>query len=260
MATKKGKYYKVEFAYIKELSTLDMYFRKTILNIALDVEHYLKVKLLNDISRNYEENGYNIVECFLKTFPYVKDKILLKSKNSTCEKLIINNIDRFAAWNIVEVLSFGDFINFYRCYYETYSYVYNEQDSMINNLMPVKFLRNAAAHNNCLLNTLRDNAYNGFTLNKSVNSFITNLKICSRNVLYKKMGNRVMHDFVVLLYVFCKLTNRKELCGSRNSTFSNLKSTIDERFTKHSDYFTNNALLISNYDFLKKVVDKMAEI
>lgn len=84
----KGKYYNVDFAYIKELSTLDMYFRKAILNIALDTEHYLKVKILFDISSNSYENGYDIVNNFISQYDNVKDRIALKSKNSTCEQLI----------------------------------------------------------------------------------------------------------------------------------------------------------------------------
>lgn len=254
----KGKYYNVDFAYIKELSTLDMYFRKAILNIALDTEHYLKVKILFDISNNSYENGYDIVNNFISQYDNVKDRIALKSKNSTCEQLIKKNIDKFSAWNLIEVLSFGDFINFYSCYYNTYGYA--EKDSMVNELKPIKFLRNAAAHNNCLLNTLRDNTYNGFQLNRSVNSFIAKIKICSSNVLHKKMGNRVIHDFVVLLYVFYQLTSKSELQKSRINTFNDLKIMFDERFAKHDEYFNCNALVTSNFDFLKKVVDKMVEL
>ena len=142
--------------------------------------------------------------------------------------------------------------------YNTYGYA--EKDSMVNELKPIKFLRNAAAHNNCLLNTLRDNTYNGFQLNRSVNSFIAKLKICSNNVLHKKMGNRVIHDFVVLLYVFYQLTSKSELQKSRINTFNDLKIMFDERFAKHDEYFNCNALVTSNFDFLKKVVDKIVEL
>lgn len=37
------------------------------------------------------------------------------------------NIDKFSAWNLIEVLSFGDFINFYSCYYNTYGYAEKTQ-------------------------------------------------------------------------------------------------------------------------------------
>ena len=44
---KQGQYINLDFAYLKELSTLDMYLRKTILFMALDIEHALKVRLLS---------------------------------------------------------------------------------------------------------------------------------------------------------------------------------------------------------------------
>ncbi|MEE1101868.1 MAG: Abi family protein [Agathobacter sp.] len=58
-------YYNLDFAYIVELSKLDMYLRKIILELCLDVEHYLKVRLMNDLTNNNSEDGYNIVELFL---------------------------------------------------------------------------------------------------------------------------------------------------------------------------------------------------
>lgn len=43
-----GKYCKLDFAYLKELSTIDMYLRYKIMDICLDIEHAIKVKLLNE--------------------------------------------------------------------------------------------------------------------------------------------------------------------------------------------------------------------
>ena len=48
----KKKYFNLDFAYLVELSKLDMYTRKIILELSLDVEHYLKVRLMNDLSNN----------------------------------------------------------------------------------------------------------------------------------------------------------------------------------------------------------------
>jgi hypothetical protein len=39
-----------------------MYFRRFILKVSLDIEHYLKTQLLRDCSRNNREDGYTIID------------------------------------------------------------------------------------------------------------------------------------------------------------------------------------------------------
>ena len=53
-------------------------------------------------------------------------------------------------WKMVEVLPFGMFIELYNLYYGMYG-----GKSYSAYLGSIKFLRNAAAHNVCLLNSLR---------------------------------------------------------------------------------------------------------
>ena len=116
-----GKYFNVDFAYLQELSTLDMYLREIVLNFTLDIEHFLKVHLLKNISDNKDEDGYAIVEEFLSFHPEISGgEYKRKSKDSYCEDLIEKNKDRFPIWAFVEVLSFGDLINFCDTYYRKY--------------------------------------------------------------------------------------------------------------------------------------------
>lgn len=46
---KKGQYINLDFSYLQELSILDMYLRKSIISMALDIEHTLKTQLLYDL-------------------------------------------------------------------------------------------------------------------------------------------------------------------------------------------------------------------
>lgn len=45
-----GKYYKLDFAHLYEFSKIDMYFRRALFNILMDIEHCLKTNLLKDFS------------------------------------------------------------------------------------------------------------------------------------------------------------------------------------------------------------------
>lgn len=63
--TNAGKYIGLDFAGLIDLSTIDMHLRFLIIKMCLDIEHDLKVRLLNDISKDDEEDGYSIVKNFL---------------------------------------------------------------------------------------------------------------------------------------------------------------------------------------------------
>ena len=68
-----GKYINLDFAYLQELSTIDMHFRFIISKMCLDIEHALKVQILKDIENNPNTDGYDIVTvtCFW-TFSDIK--------------------------------------------------------------------------------------------------------------------------------------------------------------------------------------------
>ena len=118
-------------------------------------------------------------------------------------------------WNIVEVLSFGDFIKLFELYYELYP---ENKSQTINNLLwPLKFIRNASAHNNCLLNTLRKpythtHLFNGkkniIEPNKKLVSLLTEIPNISKNTRKKKIANPIIHDFIATLFLF------NEVCSS----------------------------------------------
>ena len=200
------KYYNLDFAYLVELSKLDMYIRKIILELSLDVEHYLKVRLMNDLSDNPKEDGYNIVRLFLQYHPNAEADIQSKAdKYSFCSDLAEKHLDEYkepkklAVWNIVELFSFGNFMELYELYYQMYpSFNYSDY------LKSIKFIRNAAAHNNCILSTLRKpNSLKKFSKTKKLANILGKIpefrELDNRDAMMK---NPVIHDFVTLLFVY----------------------------------------------------------
>ena len=246
-----GQYCNLDFAYLQELSTLDMHLREIVLSMSLDIEHYLKVRLLRDISENDKEDGYTIVQEFLAWHPNVAESIQAKAHNSYCEALVQKYSNHYSVWTFIEVISFGDLIDFCDLYYSKYP----QKDISIGNYRIVKFLRNAAAHNNCLINNLADNSGEGFNKNRMACKFVDSVEGISDKTRTKKMGNRTVHDFVVLLCTFASIASD----GAKKRQFAKLRELFDVRFLKRKEYFMDNMLLVTNYQFLQKVVAKITE-
>ena len=245
----KGKYLNLEFAYLKELSILDMYVRKYIIQITLDIEHFLRTQLLRDCSENQNEDGYTIIEEFFGKYPYIRENINNKNtQNSVCRELIEKYSDDFAIWNIAEVLSFGDFIKLYELYYKKY----NCKESIYKYLWSVKFLRNAAAHNSCLLNSLKRPYNTRINLCKDINTYISKIDGITADVRKRRMSNPIINDFVVTLYVFNNIVTSNEI---KRHSMNKLKNMIDNRFTRNKEYFEKNQVIISYYYFIKIIVD-----
>lgn len=243
------KYFNLDFAYLVELSKLDMYIRKIILDLSLDVEHYLKVRLMNDLSSNTEEDGYNIVSLFLQNHPNAEADIQGKAgKYSFCSDLAEKHLNEYrepkelAVWNIVEILSFGNFMELYEVYYQTYpSFNYSDY------LKSIKFIRNAAAHNNCILSTLRKpNSIKKFSKTKKLANILG--KIPEFKSLEKRdamMKNPVIHDFVTLLFVYndvMKVSATKNIRNRKMEEIYHLFCSEDGRIRKNMSYFEKKSI------------------
>lgn len=247
---KRGKYVNLEFAYLVEISKIDMYFRRIILKITLDIEHYLKTQLLRDFQENEQEDGYDIIKELFSRYPYIEEGIHRKGKNSNsaCSDLILKYKDNFSIWNIVEVLSFSDFTKLYEMYYKKYK----TEGSMAEYLWSVRYLRNAAAHNSCLLNSLRTPYNNKVRPNWKVINYLSKIEGISYNARNKRMKNPVVHDFVVTLYVLNNMTMSKMV---KQHTMKELKDLMDYRVIANKEFFKKNQVLISYYEFLNKIID-----
>ncbi len=195
--------------------------------MSLDVEHYLKVRLMNDLCNNPKEDGYNIVKIFLQYHPNAQADIQSKAnKYAFCSDLAENHLNasnepkELAVWNIVELISFGNFMELYELYYQTYpSFNYSDY------LKSIKFIRNAAAHNNCILSTLRKtNSLKKFCKTKKLANIFGKIpefrELDSRDAMMK---NPVIHDFVTLLFVYNDVMKVSATKGIRNRKMEEIR-------------------------------------
>ena len=257
-----GKYENLDFAYLKELSTIDMYLRFLINEMCLDIEHALKVMLIRDIENDSETDGYDIVVDFLDDNQKVRKSIentitslftgeliqkyftISSSEENDTRKIVykIEKYDDCPVWVLVELLSYGDFLRFYRKYYG------KSEPIKYNLLQLVRSLRNGTAHNNCMISDLRRNA--SFPP-AEIKEFAKKIPAISKTQRQKNLSSRPMLEFITMLYVYDRVVTDKV----KQHHVDELKMLFTDRMTKRRNYFEKNELIKNNYKFALHVIN-----
>ena len=256
---KEHVYKDLDFEHIKELSKIDMYLRKLILDMCLDIEHILKTRLIYDCTINPDTDGYDIVKSFLAHNYLVEKSIKDKAKgNSACSDLASKYVDDddnllpMPIWTIVELLSFGDFISLYTFYYQTYKGRFPEYSRYLGS---IRYLRNASAHSNCLIHSLRKKS--GFSKTQQVMLTLSRAKHINEKTRLHKMSIPVVHDFVTLLLVYFDLLNTPHNRSMRSHKMEELHSFFfdeDGRLRSKGKILSSNDTLLESYQFICSVI------
>ncbi len=249
-----NQYINLDFAYLVELSILDMHLRRVIIGLCLDIEHVIKTRFIRDITNNPEEDGYNIVNKYVE-HDYSVLTSLYSNKDKSAAKELIDKIksneEEIPVWKLVEVLPFGRFIELYNLYYGLYG-----GHSYSSYLGSVKFLRNAAAHNICLLNSLRK-PYS-VKINKCMDIMDALSKSRKFETSYKsKMENPVIHDFVVMLFVYYDALNTVGNRSMRDKGMADVRKLFFDTMIRNDnkEYFSKNDVLVSDYRYICQVIE-----
>jgi len=249
----KGEYVNLDFSYLQELAILDMHLRHYILKTTVDLEHSIKVGFMKDFNRS-NSDGYEIIETYFNAYPDIENKILEKKNTSYCGDLIDKlESEKYALWNIIEIISFGDFISLYDLFYSEFP---DAKDGILFTypMKSIKSLRNAAAHNNCILNQLNKTFDANHRGNDKVNSYVSKIEGISKDERKTCMQKRVVHDLITLIYVLDKSVKSQDV---KKHLIDELDWLINNRMVKHQDYFIKNNNLKTVFTFVKKVVDNI---
>ena len=247
--TKSGKFINVDFGQMVELSTVDMFLRKLILKMTLDFEHYLKVKIINDSQENPADDGYAVVESFLETHNRVRHLIenLNNSSNFYNRQVFEKYKETPSVWSIVEMLGFSDFIDFYAHYYQ-YFHLKCEYTPHFDS---VRRLRNAAAHNTCMISNLKPQ--NWFKSDIEINFELLGAKLeVGNGVISSCLKVPVLNDFAVMLSNYVKLISSPKI---KEKTLEEIQDFFNGRMILHKDYFENVNEIKNAYHFAKAVLD-----
>lgn len=245
--TMSGKYVGLDFGHLVELSTIDMFLRKLLLKMTIDLEHYLKVKLVNTCQNNPKDDGYEVVQKFLENHPKIKDNMQNYRSISYGENTFEKYSSSPAVWNFVEMIGFADFISFYAFYYD-----YMKLDcEYTKHFDSVRRLRNACAHNFCLLTSFKPVQWFKPDLETSFEILGGNIGI-SNGTISSCMKVPLLNDFAVMLSVYTKLISSPKI---KELTLQEIKDFFDGRMIYKKQYFENYTEIKNAYNFARKVLD-----
>ncbi len=257
---REGTYIDLDFAYLVDLSSIDLHVRNLSFQMCLDIEHDLKVQLLNDVTADLNEDGYNLVVSFISKHDYLKEEIFKKRYSTYVGNLInkfftfdthknANNKDiidyigiRCPIWAFLEIISFGTFLHLYDYYYASNAPVRQQL------LHPIKNLRNACAHNNCIINNLKKGSTRPTA---AVTQFVASIPEISADVRRRHLSTQPIFEFCTLLFVYDRTVSE----DVKKHRYSELFSLVNDRMVRHSYYYSNQQLLKSVYHFIKKITD-----
>lgn len=257
-----GKYIDLDFVYLKDLSIIDYRTRIVLFKMIIDIEHYLKIRILNKVEELENEDGYNIVNLYLEhdyndtKYPKrVHDSIRKKVTNEYYNKIFSkydidgdSKIENIPIWEFLEIITFGELINFF----DFFTTEYNLDDNKyIFILREVNKLRNAVAHNSCVLSELdkKDNPYRADTL---VINYLQKCGIGKENRTNKLRNSRI-RQITYTLYLFNEIVSS---VGVKQNVKHELSKLFYGRIILNRKYYNNNGLLQSIYEYFDKIFEK----
>ena len=237
--TRRGQYANLDFKMLVDLSIVDMLLRNELLPMSLDIEHFSKVRLLRAIEAR-SEDGYDIVADFLNSqdrqnrdgsVTNTTKREIERGRKSAYTANLLNKYPEhdYPAWVFMEVVAFGTFLSFYKFSSERFGSKTLRDEFYL--LQSVKSIRNACAHNNCILN----NMTNG-----------TSMFNAQRR---SKMRIDIFQQIATTFFMHQKLSSSgiKE-----HRTESLLK--FEKRMNKHSDYYKDNYQVTSGFSFISQLI------
>lgn len=260
-----GKYEHLDFAYLIELARIDVEVRHILLKMCLDIEHFLKVYLISFVEHRVlsgtDEDGYKIVLDYIsdanqasivdrasniqRRSAKVAGKLRQNLNNPYCGNLITKYQSDMPIWALVEIISFGDLLDIIDYCVDNYSMPLPIDRVCLDR---VRQIRNATAHNNCIINDLRP-CQNGPKTPQFITAFVGSAGI-GKNMREKKLSNSRINQIVHLFYAYNKIVTST---NTRTNRINELRELLDTRIVKHSNYFAKNDLLTSTYDFFLKL-------
>lgn len=259
----KGKYGSLDFAALIALSSVDRELRTAFREIAIDIEHFARVELLEKCVEQGED-CYGIVEDYFAQLRRRtgNDRALesIKDRSSTGDRpdpysgdLIahyVNDLGGLSVWALLEVVEFGRFADFWLFCARRWK----DQEMLGQHyvLRSVKGLRNACCHNNCIVHAFSREAESaGYTVREPLASSLKENGLKNTKSRKAKLNNLRIAQIAAALYAANRYCDRDATRARHAALMGRLRSMVDAT----RPMFPDDGSLGAYFDFIFKMVD-----
>ncbi len=262
-----GQYVNLDFGHLRALASLDRDLRYALLPLTLDVEHAARTKLIRNITENPAEDGYAVCADYMASLNHDernrrKRDVGMLAKDIYCSGLLEKygkDPAKIPAWVLLELFSFGSFIDLYRFCAKRWEDSDMEDEHYL--LRQAKSVRNACAHSSNVVNGFRfvpevaesadEEDEDGIATNDSVGQALAKTGL-SHRVRTSKMKNPRLKQIVTLMYLHTTLVTE----GTGRSRSVAEMQRLKDKMTDSLEILSGNDIVRSSLYFLITVIDK----
>lgn len=238
-----GKYKKLDFKFLIDLATIDMYLRDTLLDIAINVEHFIKVELSRLITNNQAEDGYTLVDEYQNAHPTYYKSTLQRFKLSRYQSDMYKKRKTSPPiWVLMEHMDYGCLMKLVELYYFKYKPKSLQKAFSLGN--NARHIRNACAHNSVF-------AINVFKENEKLPKVSAEVSTLARQHDVLKYRNfKKVNDLLSLMAL------SRAYCSPAVQHYQNLKiKDLIQRMQRYEEFYTETPELVKMFVIFKKIVD-----